>query len=175
MPSIDPRFGQIPIYDPNDSPKGRVFRTIGALIALRFVGLAWFSTCSKSTPNAKFIPASQLKAEFNQINRPRQAIADGELRTTTKNLEVTISQNYFWPSGSPPLLESYRAVLSASGWRDKAQLGGGVGVLEIFCKGTMEASLQEMRIDANGTSWYDFSITNGTMSATDCQETGSGT
>lgn len=164
-------YGQIPIYDPNDSPTGRAFRAIVALIILGFVSFAWFSTCSKPTPNARFIPASQLKAEFNQIERPRQSIADGELRTTTKNLEVTISQYHYWPSGSPSLLESYRKVLSAGGWQDKAQLGGGVGVLEIFCKGKMEASLQEMRIDANGTSLYDFSISNGTSSAPDCQET----
>jgi hypothetical protein len=163
------RSAQIPIYDPADSPGRRIVRTAVAILILGIVGFAWLGTTTKQPTNNKYVSASELMAEFKLIDPPRQAIANGEVRTMSKGLEATIAQNYIWPPGAPPLLASYRDALGAHGWRDAARFQGGVGVAEIFCKGSMEASLQEMPTDSNGTSRYDFSISNGTMSATDCQ------
>lgn len=165
------RSAQIPIFKTGGSRADRIGRLIATLIIVGFIGIAAYCTLRKSPANEKYIPVAQLISEFRQIIRPPQAIANGDLRTHTKGLMTSVEQSYFWPPGSPSLLESYRGAVSAQGWRDLMHFQGGIGVAEIFCKGGMEASLQEMQIDANGTSSYNFSIANGEMSATECAQT----
>jgi hypothetical protein len=143
---------------------------VATIILAGFIGLAAYWTLQPPPANLRYVSVPQLVTELRQIDQPRNAIAVGEMNTTTKGLTTSIEQNYLWPPGAPSLLESYRKALSPKGWVDTMHFQGGVGVAEVFCKGALEASLQETRIDTSGASSYSLSITSGTMPATECAQ-----
>lgn len=170
MSNLIDKNGQIPLYDPDDSPSMRRTRTILSVLAITCIIAIWACVIrAQLNSRARGHGAShiaKLREEFANISPPVGASPLHELTIRSKVGGAFVSNRYSASGLSPTLvLNEYGQRLSGNGWVSIGRNPTGSSVQERFCKGPYEATLD---VHAERQLYYEFSMAWNELSVRSC-------